>query len=153
MKKVDLGQSIGILANVGVIAGIVFLVIELQQNNELLEAQARSERNQRVMNLRSDIYSNPVLAEILVKIRNGETLTEAEQFQADFYALRRINGLEAQYLDFLAGTVDSPSIEALRFIFRGGNTRQPLADVWESSKPSLNADFVRWMEENVVNER
>ena len=103
MKKVDLGQSIGILANVGVIAGIVFLVIELQQNNELLEAQARSERNQRVMDLRSDIYSNPVLAEILVKARNGETLTEVEQLQADFYALRRINGLEAQFLDFLAG--------------------------------------------------
>ena len=38
MKKIDLGQAIGILANVGVIAGIVFLGMELRQNNELVVA-------------------------------------------------------------------------------------------------------------------
>ena len=32
-KKIDLGQIITICANIGVIAGIVFLGIELQQNN------------------------------------------------------------------------------------------------------------------------
>jgi hypothetical protein len=42
MKKIDLGQTITILANVGVIAGIVFLAIELQQNNALLETEIRS---------------------------------------------------------------------------------------------------------------
>ncbi len=38
MKKLDLGQSVGILANIGVIAGIVFLAVELRQNNELVVA-------------------------------------------------------------------------------------------------------------------
>lgn len=38
MKKIDLGQAIGILANVGVIAGIVSLGMELRQNNELVVA-------------------------------------------------------------------------------------------------------------------
>jgi len=32
MKKIDLGQTIQTLANLGVIAGIVFLAMELQQN-------------------------------------------------------------------------------------------------------------------------
>ncbi len=41
MKKIDLGQTITILANVGVIAGIVFLAVELRQNNTLMAAQAR----------------------------------------------------------------------------------------------------------------
>ena len=40
MKKIDLGQTIGTLANVGVIAGIIFLAVELQQNNQLLRAEA-----------------------------------------------------------------------------------------------------------------
>ena len=44
MKKLDLGQTITILANLGVIAGIVFLGIELQQNNEALGLQVRLER-------------------------------------------------------------------------------------------------------------
>ena len=37
-KKIDLGQTIGILANAGVIAGIVLLGMELRQNNELVVA-------------------------------------------------------------------------------------------------------------------
>jgi hypothetical protein len=35
MKKIDLGQAIQI-ANVGVIAGIVFLGVEIHQNNEAM---------------------------------------------------------------------------------------------------------------------
>ena len=42
LKKIDLGQTITILANLGVIAGIVFLAFELRQNNSLLETQIRS---------------------------------------------------------------------------------------------------------------
>ena len=41
MKKLDLGQTITILANIGVIAGIVFLGLEIRQNNELMAAEAR----------------------------------------------------------------------------------------------------------------
>ena len=33
MKKIDLGHTIGILANVGVIAGIIFLGIEMGSLN------------------------------------------------------------------------------------------------------------------------
>ena len=41
MKKIDPGQTIQILANVGVIAGIAFLAVELRQNNELLRSSSR----------------------------------------------------------------------------------------------------------------
>ena len=41
MKKVDLAQVIAMLANVGVIAGIIFLGYELHQNNEQLAADSR----------------------------------------------------------------------------------------------------------------
>jgi hypothetical protein len=41
MKKVDIGQVIAVTANMGVIAGIVFLALELQQNNRFLSAQAQ----------------------------------------------------------------------------------------------------------------
>lgn len=40
MRKLDLGQTITVLANVGVIVGIIFLVLELQQNNQQLELQS-----------------------------------------------------------------------------------------------------------------
>ena len=39
MKKIDLGQTISILANFGVIAGIVFLAVEIGQNQRALDEQ------------------------------------------------------------------------------------------------------------------
>ena len=38
MKKIDFGQSIGILANIGVIAGIVFLGIEIRDSTRATQA-------------------------------------------------------------------------------------------------------------------
>jgi len=43
MKKIDLGQSLQIFANAGVILGIVFLVFELNQNQDIGRAQVRNE--------------------------------------------------------------------------------------------------------------
>ena len=39
MKKLDFAQTASLLANLGVIAGIIFLGFELGQNNDLLAAQ------------------------------------------------------------------------------------------------------------------
>ena len=44
MKKLDLGQTITILANLGVIAGIVFLGLELRQTQSAMQAQAYQTR-------------------------------------------------------------------------------------------------------------
>ena len=43
MKKIDLAQAASVLANVGVIAGIIFLALELRQNQQLVMAQTRNE--------------------------------------------------------------------------------------------------------------
>ncbi len=43
MKKIDLGQTIGVLANIGVIIGILLLVYELSQNRQMMKAQTRNE--------------------------------------------------------------------------------------------------------------
>ena len=44
MKKINLDRTIQIIANVGVIAGIVFLGMEINQNNEAMAVQARLEQ-------------------------------------------------------------------------------------------------------------
>jgi hypothetical protein len=42
MKKLDVAQILSILANLGVIAGIVFLGFELRQDNTLMASQSRA---------------------------------------------------------------------------------------------------------------
>ena len=74
-KKLNIGQIIDILANIGVLLGIVFLGLELQQNNELLSAEARFSRIDRGLERYSEVFSNPELASALGKLRAKEVIT------------------------------------------------------------------------------
>lgn len=51
MKKIDVGQAVAVLANVGVIAGIMFLAIELRLNTRAVEAQTRDSITEKQMQL------------------------------------------------------------------------------------------------------
>ena len=161
MKKLDLGQTITILANLGVIAGIVFLAIELQQNNELLEAEARSTR----LGLRLDDYLAPVndqdLAAAILKRRAGEELSDYDSFLLGRYAVFVFLGIQNTVLEAQRGLIelDSFPVEAWRSQFQGTRSLEaaywpPLRDFWEASgDTAFSPEFSQWWEENVVNER
>ena len=51
MKQPDLSATIGVLANVGVLAGVLLLVYELNQSRSAMEAQTRSDLSEQVMNM------------------------------------------------------------------------------------------------------
>jgi hypothetical protein len=84
MKKIDLGQSIGILANLGVIAGIVFLAVEVRTNtatNQIAMYQASSANWMQIDGL---LASDENLVTLLDKAFSGGELNtiEARRFEA-----------------------------------------------------------------------
>ena len=85
MKKIDLGQTITILANVGVIAGIVFLGYELRQNQVVVQAQTRNEITRMFVDtMRADISSEMI--EILTRTQNGEDLDDFDERRVGIWA-------------------------------------------------------------------
>ncbi len=83
LKKIDLGQLLQILANVGVIAGIVFLAVEIRQSNRIAIATTEIEIRNNWAPINSAIYSDQNIAELLVKCREVDPiLTEVETEQA-----------------------------------------------------------------------
>ena len=88
MKKIDLGQTIQILANVGVIAGIVFLATEVRQNqasleeaNRLNERMIQDTAVDRLMSFSSLIASNEQLADIWIRGLGDEDLSQTEELR------------------------------------------------------------------------
>ncbi len=153
MKKLDLGQTMTILANVGVIAGIVFLGIELQQNNELLAAQARRDQlDARAVTLES-ITENSELALLSFKLENGEELTPLEQHRFEAWAVNNFIQWEWQYNEIQAGSLagDVP--------FGGWSRRAQiwpqLREVWRNlpseGRSPFGPEFIRYVEENIFN--
>ena len=152
MKKIDIGQSLSILANAGVIAGIVFLGIEIRQNNELLAAESRAARNARVLEQPAAVSTDVDLAEVLVRAKNGEALSEAEEVRVISFNVWRLRGQEAFFNEYQAGSVPSIPLDQWRELFYtelyGGPSP---SEVWPRARLYLSEDFVEFFEENVVN--
>ena len=154
MKKPDLGQIISVLANLGVIAGIVFLALELRQNNELMETEARAATNDRLREVARVAFTDQSLADLLVRAKNGESLTESEDARVLAFSVWRLRGLQSFYRNVEAGTIESIPIEGWRDNFDAALwAAPPLSEQWDRASEYLNDDFVQYMEENVVNER
>ena len=99
MKKIDLGQSINTLANLGVIAGIVFLAFELRQNQVVGRAQTRNEIAAAHRELSQFDLSSPVRI-LVLRAEAGEPLNDDEQLQVDIWSgmwIRHFENLHYQY--------------------------------------------------------
>ncbi len=153
MKKLDLAQTVGILANVGVIAGILFLAVELQQNNQILTAQARTTRMEVRKEATNTFLENPELVRLLLKSQHGEPLTEEDRFRLDGIIFLTTVTFQHSFTEYQNGLIDEEEIpiSGWRNLY---HERFPgFPDYWAGNKGSFRQDFVDWMEENVVNVR
>jgi hypothetical protein len=145
MNMNKLNQWLTLAANLGVIAGILFVAVEIQQNNELLEAEARYNHKETRVNGLSVFRSNPDLARIYIKRENGDTLTPEEQVQLDSLWDVVFVSWEWEFLESKFGRIDLP-IEGWR-----GNMLAPgVRERWEERKNIFNEEFMNFMESNII---
>jgi hypothetical protein len=92
MKPKKLNAWLTLVANFGVIAGLIFLGYEIRQNTTQLRAEALYSINEAISTLNAGIYNDAVLADIKVR---GEadfsSLNQIEREQFSMYQFDRIN--------------------------------------------------------------
>ena len=148
----DIGQLATIGANVGVIAGLIFLAMEIRQNNKFLAAQARYSLRQ----YRSDIADSLMLPHVLEathKWARGETLSPEEESTGLMVAIKIVELWEWQYGEFSAGMLQQSELPlgAWRLWFHNqGPFPVPVQEIYEKRKSVLNSEFVRFFDENIV---
>ena len=148
----DLGQIATIGANIGVIAGLVFLAMEIRQNNKLLAAQARYSLRQ----YRSDIADSLMLPHVLEathKWARGEAITPEEKSTGLMVAIKIVELWEWQYGEYAAGMLqkDEIPIGAWRLWFHNkGPFPVPVKEIYEMRKAVLNEGFVKFFDDHVV---
>lgn len=75
-------------ANMGVLAGIIFLAVEIQQSNRIATRDARSELSEQNAQLELAILSNNALANVMGKLQIEDVgLTDEEAVQASSFAV------------------------------------------------------------------
>lgn len=109
MKKIDLGQTITILANLGVIAGIVFLGIEIRQNTATVQGATYQALSDDSVNQYLAASTDPQLMELLVRAYQGsagEDFSFTEHMQLNFYYTALLQRLENSFFQFQSGLAD-----------------------------------------------
>jgi len=156
VKNTDLGQTLNTLANVGVIAGIIFLAYELNQNNEFLELEAKATQVQIKLDAWGQIASDPALVAVMIKDRNEEALTPTEEMQLNAYWMGYFLRREWQF-ENVAERSNQQKTSFLRLYQAYGSMRR----AWDGAsggavsagKDNFSLEFVAYIEDELASER
>jgi len=141
MKKIDPSQTITILANVGVIVGIVFLALELNQNQDLMRAQTRNELSRTVFDL-TQFSSREDVRRAIHKANLGEPLTWEDEQLVHSWATNTLRFWENMHYQYRQGLYEEQEFQANRADWRERLNIQPaLKAEFCSSQEQLSAPF------------
>jgi uncharacterized membrane protein YgaE (UPF0421/DUF939 family) len=142
MKKIDLGQTLRILGNVGVLIGILLLVYELNQNRDLMRAQTRNELQQGLTDVLSLTVGNIEVADIVLRANRGDELTGTESLifaQRSELVFRYWENVHYQYRQGLYDEVEFS--KHLRTMETVVGRSDGLADFWCENRALYSAPF------------
>ncbi len=138
MNRKNLNWWLSVIANLGVIGGLVFVGYEVRQNTVQLRAESSQSITEAVNSINAGVYSDPELAAILQRgTVDLAVLNAVERDQFDAFQFARLNIAEYA-LDLEREGVSDLNFRYVEWTVREFNT-----------KPGLRA-FIRKHEETYV---
>ena len=147
MNYSRLNDWLVLLANVGVVVGLVLLIFEIRQNSEMMRAQITQSRAEASMSLASDYYNSDYLPAIYEKLRHGESTTPEEESRFRVYLRASLRNQENNYLQHLDGYlgdhIPGNSAQAVRSILQVEFARR----YWSDHRAIFDSEFARFVDE------
>ena len=137
----------GVVANFGVIAGIVFLAVELAQNQEMMMAQTRNELSRTIIELNT-LSMDDQVATLMLKGNAGEPLSEIERFQFARWATNWLRYYENATYQYSQGLFDEEEWAGQRAIMGARLNAQPgLRGTFCSDRESYSQNMIGMFDE------
>lgn len=149
MNRFGFGQAIATLANIGVIVGIVFLTLELRQNNVQLTAQSRYNYYQGRVNEYWSVVNNKELLELMYRANTGQPLDDVERNRVTQRMMALITGWEYEFGEKEFGRISDEefNVAAKREVYR---SLPALIEVWTNYyRPLAPAPFREFMDTEI----
>ena len=129
MKKFDINQTIGIVANLSVLVGLVFVGFEVRQNTQESRAEGARSITESVNVTNAGIYSDPGLAELILRGKQDiSSLDPVERERFDRWTFSRLNIAE-YILDLEHGGVSDLNFQFVEAVVQDFNN-SPGLRVW-----------------------
>ena len=126
IRSILTSKLIDTLANIGVIVGLIFLVLEIRQANSIATATAEIETRSMFSEINEAIYGVPEVSQLLVKCRDRDAeLSALEEVQAWGFVLRLTNAWLAIEIAHEHDMLPSDTFAVIEDDLRTALTRYP----------------------------
>ena len=149
MKKIDINETIQTLANLGVLAGIVFLAFEIQQNTEMTRAQITQSRADTAISLAQAYFESEYIPEIQQKIGRGDELSDEEISRHLAFVRATLRNQDNNFQQFNQGLLGDYTPRNVITVVNNlllGDDAYALA-LWERSKGNYSDEFTEFVDE------
>jgi len=138
----NLSRWLSLLANIGVLLGIVFLVIEIDQNSLETKLQTETSFLSSFTDVELSTASNPELIEALLKSQKGAPLDEADQLRTLLFYRAVLRSYQNTYYQAQTGVLNQD-------IWRGEQAQmrqsfgfdKGLASFWRANNSMYTEEF------------
>ncbi|NKB32421.1 MAG: hypothetical protein GKR91_04920 [Pseudomonadales bacterium] len=145
-----LNEWFTLTANLGVIAGIIFLGFEIQQNTEMMQAQTRDSMSEKQMDWFMGIATNLDTAEIHNTFqREGLNNPEREPFEEMAFIFTIFAGLrmwENEWYQYQKGLYEEEEFLARSRAWPGALRQTGYSQVWEDVRLQYAPEFGEYLD-------
>lgn len=150
MKNLDIGQTITVLANLGVIAGIVFLALEVQQNTTAVRSQASQGIQDQLAQIYTVITTGP-MAEIYIDgMADPEQLDRVETAKLSAVLSLIMGGFENMFAQVREGSYDEARAQGYWQLLRNLLQYPGMRRHWNERSFVYSEDFRAFVEDEVM---
>jgi hypothetical protein len=146
MKSEKLNQWLTLGANSAVLVGLILLIIEISQNNEMMRAQTRSDVSDAIIdNIKLGMDQRVIAA--YLKQANGQVLSAEDEFLLDAMANATLRLWENTHYQYRNGLFDDEEFEADLVVWREQMMMPEYRKHWESRRTTYSEAFRRQIDD------
>jgi len=136
MNLEKISHSIAIFSNLGVLAGIVFLGVEIQQNTKMTQAQTRDAMTEKQMAFYELVSTDTEAARLYDEIGGFPLERTPEQLRFEWIVRSQFRMWENEWYQYQQGLFEPeeflPRMELWRGILTNSDEYKRLWDVWRN---------------------
>ena len=114
METDRLNRWLTLAANIGVLFGLIFLVVEIRQSNDLARASAYRSRGAEIQEAYQAVALDPEFSQILLTINQQgiDGLTDHERIRYTYWQVAVLLRMQNQFNDYQMGFLDEDIYQA-----------------------------------------
>ena len=148
MNSSRINEWLTLVANIAVVGGIIFLAIEVRQNNELLRSESRQAL---VTNDVASLAANFQNADVFAKLVSESEMSAEDQLRLSFMFALDLRNREFEYFQYINGLLDEQTWLAYRHVILI-NHSTGLGRAWwdEIGRGIVDPEFAELIDELLV---